>query len=93
MTPKEILDITYGLTLPEANKRLPRGTWGRVYPVAHFGRVIGLVTLLEPEVWFRPCGGEQGVRAIEGTWRLEAKPSPGLPRGTNGWSHAVLDNV
>jgi hypothetical protein len=93
MEPKEILDVAYGLTLPEANRRLPRGTWGRVYPLAHEGYVIGLVTLLEPEVWFRPCGGPTGVRMIQGRWRLQAKPAPGLPRGSKGWSHAVLDNV
>jgi hypothetical protein len=90
MGPKELLELTYGLTLPEANRRLPRGSWGKVYPVVTLGRVVGLVTILEPEVWFRPCSGPDGLRKVIGSWRL--MPRPGHYVGLNGWSHAVLDN-
>jgi hypothetical protein len=93
LSPNQILAVTYGLTLSEALDKLPKQSWGTAYPVVTSGRVVGLVSLYEPETWYRPCSGPGGIRAVSGRWQLVAIPQRRYePPGSLGYSHAVLED-
>jgi hypothetical protein len=49
-----LLAAVYGKELKEAQSFVTKEQWGCRYPAVHAGRIVGLVSLYEPEHWYTP---------------------------------------
>jgi hypothetical protein len=81
-----LLAAVYGKSLKEAQSFVTKEQWGCRYPAlyAPAGRIVGLVSLYEPEHWYTPAWNKEGFKPVVGGWKLVAKGE--------GYSHAVLNN-
>ena len=81
-----LLAAVYGKELKEAQSFVTKEQWGCRYPALHTpsGRIVGLVSLYEPEHWYTPAWNKEGYKPVVGGWKLV--PCEG------GYSHAVLNN-